>query len=177
MIGKNNYGKNINRGLLVFVERLILMTEMIPVAFDTDDWENFAKLLEESVPEEYGFDFGIGPDPLLSHWFCGFIHKIKRPWTLRSQLYGHGYQCLRVNRERLNCVGITAVHAFTNEKQNFYRWLRWPTLLARAGYDVKVEVEKPGFVPNEDLVRNATHGLVELELKSLSCPDIYAKGC
>jgi|GEM_PF-5829545 len=150
--------------------------EMISVAFDTENWREFAFDLEESVPEKYGFSFDIGPNPLASHWFCQFIHRIKRPWTLRSDLYGPGFQCLRVNREKLNCVGITTVYTTKNDKENFYFWLRRPVLLARVGYDVRVEVEIPDFVPNADFVRNATHGLCDLGIVTVPSSRLLKKG-
>jgi len=139
------------------------------VAFDdtVKNWSEFANELNE-LPTDTGIAFDVS-EPLSHHFFCKFIHRIERKWTLRTTLFGPGYYCLRANPALAeSCEEIVATY-IADGRAGFYEWLRKLALLARVGYNVRAITT---FVPNDDFVRNATHGLVSFPIEVVEPPAI-----
>lgn len=143
----------------------------ISVNFDrTVDWEPFVMGLNDSIPENCGIAFDVGEDPLLSDDFCYFVGALKRPWVLRTLMFGPGFDCLRVNK--LDCDEIVAVFR-TNVHCNVYAWMRRVIRLIEAGYNVRVESQLP--IRLEWLKRFATKP-VEVAIEPLVVKKALKKG-
>lgn len=142
-----------------------LPQDIVAVDFDETvlDYEAFAKALNESLPKDVAIEFGILGEPLMNPYFCRFVYLIERPWLLRTSGFGPELAPLRSNAHLFTekCLRITAVFC-TNDQVGVYPWLRKVALLARVGYNVKIEVP---FEINEQWVMNVTHGLVDLDIE------------
>lgn len=149
--------------------------DVVRVDFDESilDYHAFAAGLNKSLPEDMVISLGIYGEPLMHPFFCKFANLLERPWMVRTWGFGPGFACLRANAHLFadKCMGITAIFR-ENERAGFIPWLRKVALLARVGYNIKIETPVEF---NPQWIMNVTHGLVDLNIEVVK-PTVLARG-